>query len=59
MECIKELPKFIFKFPLTGDKETEENTKKLLKEVFGDSSLVIFANEFDMYQIKDTYKKII
>lgn len=59
MKDKKELPKFIFKFPLSGDKEKEEETNKLLKQIFGNGSLIIFADKFDMYQLEDTYKKII
>ena len=60
MEDKKELPKFIFKFPLTGDERTEEKTIKLLKEAFGERLLVLFAEDnLEMYQLEDTYKKII
>jgi len=55
----KELPKFIFKFPII-DEELEEKTKQNIKNAFGENCLIIFADEdFQMFQLTKTYEKII
>jgi hypothetical protein len=60
MEARKELPKFIFKLDLVQDKKEQEDIKKILRESFGQCALVIFTEDnFEMFQLEDTYKKII
>lgn len=59
MEAKKELPKFIFKLPITT-KEQEEEIRDSIKESFGDDCLVIFADDnLQLFQLTGTYEKVI
>lgn len=57
MEENKEIPKFIFKFPLMPDDDIKRIREDLQKN-FGKNIAVMFVDEMEMYQLEEIYTKV-